>query len=422
MRLLDAAVDPEVAPLPVEDVEIELRPATSARLPSIDLLRGLVMILMVLDHARFYFAPSPSPEYLPNSSAALFFTRWITHFCAPAFFFLAGISGFLAGPMAGRSPQQIRRFFWTRGLWLILLQFTLVDFSMDGLLFSGYGGVIWCLGLSMVMMAWFIRLPRPALASLGLVVIVGHHLLDPLPAARFGKFAVLWSVLHTPGVYLISPHHEFFTLFTLLPWVGVMIVGYAFGPVLLRLDRRKVLFWSGVCFTAAFLLLRFFNLYGNGSVLSPFHTSASGPWAVQGSSAMTIVSFLNTMKYPASLQFLLMTLGPIFMSLAWLEGADQERRWSKMLLVFGRVPLLFYILHPLLLRSMAIWCSWIQRQDASWLQYGGPRFVLPPPHYGYSLPFVYGMWAITIVILYYPCKWFMNVKKSHPDWWWLSYL
>ena len=381
------------------------------------------MLLMALDHARFYFAsPAASPEYLPNSSPALFFTRWITHFCAPTFFFLAGASAFLSGPVGGHSRQEISRFFWTRGFWLIFLNFTLIDYASSGLFFAPYGGVIWCLGLSMLVMAPLIRLPRAAVAAFSLALIVGHHLLDPIAASRFGSFAALWSIVHSPGVYPVGFGYEFFALFTLIPWVGVMAAGYAYGPVLLRVDRRKVLFWSGAFLTLAFLVLRGFHLYGNGSLANPYRPSSLGPWTVQPSFAMTVVSFFNTVKYPASFQFLLMTLGPMLMLLAWFDQASLQRSWARVLLVYGRVPLFFYILHPLLLRTMAIWVSWMRHQDASWLQYGGPRLILPPPAYGYGLPFIYAMWLLAVAALYFPCKWFMRIKKEHANWWWLRYL
>jgi uncharacterized membrane protein len=415
--------------LGVRTPSIEGAPRTAAapRLASIDLVRGMVMIFMALDHARFFFlSANAGAEYIPNSTPAFFFTRWITHFCAPAFFFLAGASACLftrTGP--GRTVQQLTHFLWTRGLWLMLLEFTAVDYANNGLLFSGYGGVIWCLGLSMTLMALLVRLPMPAIGAFSFVVIVGHHLLDPIGARRFGNFAVLWSMLHSPGIYPIGPvgtQREFFALFTLLPWVGVMAFGYVFGPIFLRYDRRKMLFWSGALLTLAFVLLRAFNLYGNGSMSSPYHSAASGPWAAQPSVIMTIASFLNTVKYPASLQFLLMTLGPILMTLAWFENVRLDQVWARVLLIFGRVPLFFYILHLLLLRTMAIWMAWAQHQDASWLQYGGPTFILPPPNYGFGLPFVYAMWVAALIILYLPCKWFMKLKKDHSDWWWLRYL
>jgi len=419
--VLDTALDTEVLPLPVEHAA----PAApvAKRLLSIDILRGLVMLFMALDHARFYFASAAaSPEYLPNSTPALFFTRWITHFCAPTFFFLAGASGFLSGPVGGYSRQVISRFFWTRGLWLIFLGFTVVDYAGTGLFFEPYGGVIWCLGLCMLVMAPLIRLPRMAVAAISLAIIVGHHVLDTISASRFGNFAVLWSVIHSPGVYPFGSHHEFFALFTLIPWVAVMAAGYAYGPILLRMDRRKVLFWSGLFTTLVFFVLRGFNLYGNGSLANPYRPSSLGPWTIQPSFAMTVVSFFNTVKYPASLQFLLMTLGPMLMLLAWLDHATLERSWARVLVVYGRVPLFFYILHPLILRTMAIWVSWMQHQDASWLQYGGPRLILPPPSYGHSLPFIYAMWLLAAAALYFPCKWFMRIKKDHANWWWLRYL
>jgi len=418
---LDAVLEQPTADLSLPDE----RPAriASVRLASVDFLRGVVMILMALDHARFYFSGDHAvPQFLQNSSPALFFTRWITHFCAPTFFFLAGTSAFLALSRGGRTLSQISKFFWTRGLWLVFLAFTVVDFAAAGIFPHGHGDVIWCLGVSMVLMALLIRLPIPAIAALGVVVIVGHNLLDAFNPEACGRFAIVWSVLHTPGMYPVVGRTDFFTLFTLLPWAAVMAVGYACGPIFLRPDRRKIMFWLGFSVTAAFILLRAVNHYGNSSWSTVPHSYAAGPWTTQSTVVMTIASFLNVRKYPASLDFLLMTLGPMLMALAALDRLRPQPIWARFVLVFGRVPLFFYVLHLLLLRNMAIWVSWATHQNADWLQYGGPLMFLAPPSYGYSLPFIYAMWLTAVVALYAPCKLFMNVKQQHPDWWWLRYL
>jgi uncharacterized membrane protein len=418
-----AATLPQSTVVPAPGPRAESSASSVPRLVSIDVLRGLVMILMALDHSHFYFSSANStPEYLPGSTPALFFTRWITHFCAPTFFFLAGASGFLSAALGGHSISEVSRFFWTRGLWLILLAFTVIAYASTGLVIAGYEDVIGCLGLSMVVMALLVWLPRWFVATFSVLVIVGHHVLDSIDPKSFGDWAVVWAIVHAPGSYSVGAHAAFFNLFTLIPWLAVMSAGYAYAPVLLRRDRRKVLWWSGAFLTSAFLVLRFFNLYGNGSISSPHHALASGPWTIQPSFAMTIVSFLNTVKYPASLQFLLMTLGPMLMALAWFDRLGLKHSWSQVLLVYGRVPLFFYILHRLLLRTMAIWVCWALHQDASWLQYGGPRLILAPGYYGYSLSFIYLMWVIAVALLYYPCKWFMELKRSHVSWWWLRYL
>lgn len=396
------------------------------RLASVDLLRGAVMILMALDHSHFFFCQAGSvPEYLPGSSPVLFFTRWITHFCAPAFFFLAGTGAFLSFAKGGQSLSAVSKFFWTRGLWLIILDYTVIGYAWTSLFPFAHGGVIVTLGLSMILMAFLVRLPLGWIASLGLGIIALHNLLDRVPTSMFGKFAVVWSVLHCPGAYPVGFHHSYFTLFTVIPWVGVMAAGYAFGAILLRSDRRNIMVWLGAALIVAFIALRLPNLYGNSAAglrgSFPDYYSA-GPWTLQPTFAMTIVSFFNTLKYPASLQFLLMTLGPILIALAWLDTVNPTRLWARVLQVFGRVPLFFYVLHLFLLHAMAVWVALLVHQRAAWLEYGGPLVLRRPPGYGHGLPLIYAMWVVAVVLLFLPCKWFMSLKQQHPEWWWLRYL
>lgn len=396
------------------------------RLASIDLLRGAVMILMALDHSHFFFCRAGSvPEYLPESSPALFFTRWITHFCAPAFFFLAGAGAFLSLAKGGQSLSALSRFFWTRGLWLIGLSYTVIGYAWTSLFPFVHGGVMEAFGVSMILMALMVWLPLRWIATLGVGILVTHNLLDHVSTSAFGRFAVVWSVLHSPGAYPIGFHQSYFTLFTVIPWVGVMAVGYAFGAILLRADRRNLMVWMGVTLTVAFIALRLPNLYGNSAAglrgAFPDYYSA-GPWTLQPTFAMTIASFLNTLKYPASLQFLLMTLGPILIALAWLDGVQPTLGWARVLQVFGRVPLFFYVLHLFLLHAMAVWVALLFHQRAAWLMYGGPLILRTPPGYGHGLPFIYAMWLVAVVLLYFPCKWFMVIKQEHPESWWLRYL
>jgi uncharacterized membrane protein len=418
----DTALLPSVTSLP--ELEVRAIPRVAPRLASVDVLRGLAMVVMALDHARFYFSSADSrPEYMAVSTPALFFARWITHYAAPTFFFLAGAGAFLSTAMGNRSVSQVSRFLWTRGIWLLVLCFTVVGFASTGLFPEGYGDVIWCLGLSMLVLALMVRLPLGVIGAISVLIICAHDLLDPIRPMMFGKFAVIWSMLHSPGVYPTGAHSEFYTLFCLIPWVAIMTGGYAFGPILLRADRRKVILWTGAAITAAFFVLRGLNLYSNGYVApNGMSAYAAGPWHVQPTVAMTICSFFNTLKHPASLQFLLMTLGPMLLVLAWLDDVKPDSLLMRPFLVFGRVPLLAYVLHLFLLRTMAVWVSWAQHQDAAWLQYGGPLLILPPNGYGHSLPFIYLMWFTALVAMYFPCKWFMELKRKRPEWWWLRYL
>src|SRR5690242_14940213 len=294
------------------------------RLVSVDVLRGLVMVIMALDHTRDFLTHLRfSPEDMAHTYGALFFTRFITHYCAPVFAFLAGTGAFLS-TRRGKSVQQLSRFFLTRGLWLILLEFTIVDFAW-GFVPWAHAGVIWILGLSMMAMALIVRLPLRWIAVLGLGMIATHNLLDSINPAGFGKFYWLWMLLHSPGPIPITPHFSLSVRYVLIPWVGVMAAGFAFGTVLLRPDRRKWILTIGVCATALFFALRGINLYGNGIAGLPFgYPRSAGPWSLQASLSLTLISFFNVLKYPPSLDYLLVTLGPSLIILGLLDRVKAE--------------------------------------------------------------------------------------------------
>jgi uncharacterized membrane protein len=402
-----------------------LAPSTrSTRIVSVDLLRGLVMMLMALDHTREYFSEIPFPaEDLSKTFGTLFFTRVITHFCAPVFFLLAGAGAYLA-VARGKSLPQASRFFWTRGLWLVFLELTVLRFAWNFTFASvGLVQVIWALGWSMVAMALIVKLPIRWIAALGVVTIVSHNLLDAIHPASLGSFSGLWMVLHSPGLVSITPGMSFFVGYPLIPWIGVMAAGYAMGALLERSDRRKWILGLGVALTLAFFVLRALNLYGNGEASTSFFLpSTVGPWKVQPSLTLTIIAFFDTLKYPPSLDYLLMTLGPALIVLACLDGVAAERGLGRILLVFGRVPLFYYVLHILVIHAMAIFVGMLFHRSVSWLWHGGFFLHPPPAGYGHGLPFVYLMWCIALLILYFPCKWCMAFKNRHREWGWLSYL
>jgi len=395
-------------------------PAQVPRLVSVDVLRGIVMVIMALDHTRDFLTYQRfAPEDVTHTSGALFFTRFITHYCASVFAFLAGTGAFLA-TRRGKSLQQVSRFFWTRGLWLVFLEVTVVDFAW-GFVPWAHGGVIWILGWSMVAMALIVRLPLRWIAVLGLGMIATHNLLDRINPASFGRFYWLWILLHTPGRIPVAGF-QFSVRYVLIPWVGVMAAGFAFGNLLLRPERRKWILTLGISATALFFLLRGINLYGNGIAGLPFgYPRSAGPWSVQPTLSLTVISFFNTLKYPPSLDYLLVTLGPSLILLGLLDGAKAERGLSRILLVFGRVPLFYYVLHLYLLNIMAILLAAVFHQ---------PRlqgtviadFATKPAGYGHGLPFIYAMWILAVAILYLPCLWFMELRSRHRDWTWLSYL
>ena len=397
------------------------RLAQAPRLESIDVLRGLVMVLMALDHTRDFLSYLwIAPEDMAHTYGALFFTRFVTHYCAPVFAFLAGTGAFLSS-RRGKSLGQVSRFFLTRGLWLVLLELTVIDFAW-GFVPWAHAGVIWILGWSMVAMAAIVWLPVRWIAALGLGMIATHNLLDRINPASFGRFAWLWILLHSPGGIPITAHFSFSVRYVLIPWVGVMAAGFAFGSLLLRPDRRKWVLTLGIAATAMFFVLRGFNLYGNGIAGLPFgYPRSAGPWSVQPTLSLTAISFFNTLKYPPSLDYLLMTLGPALILLGWLDRVKVVGGLGRILLVFGRVPLLYYVLHLYLLHLMAIVVALAFHQPI-WHGSVIAHHAQRPFGYGHGLPFVYAMWILAVAILYLPCRWFMEFRSRHRDWTWLSYL
>jgi len=394
-------------------------PIRSARLSNVDILRGAAMILMALDHTRSFLTGDPlAPEDLAHASAALFFTRWITHFCAPIFFLLAGTGAYLS-LWQGRSKSEVSRFLWTRGLWLVFLDLTVIGYGWTSE-FPFFSGVLWSIGWSMVGLSLLIRLPVRWVAVFGAAVVLGHNLLDHIRPESLGVFGPLWLILHGyGGFWILQSKIPFTVLWPIIPGIGIMALGYALGALLMRRDWRKWAVASGTGAIALFCLLRSFNLYGNSQV-SLFGVAA-GPWSHQRTAILTVASFLNTLKYPSSLQFLLMTLGPSLIVLAWLSKINAENRLAKFVVVFGRVPLFYYILHVYLIHILAFYVAVIFKQNAVWLLYGAFMMNSPPPGYGHGLPFVYAMTALAILMIYPICLRFMLLKQKHPEWLWLRY-
>jgi uncharacterized membrane protein len=397
------------------------RPTQIPRLVSVDVLRGLVMVIMALDHTRdFLTYVGTPPEDLVHTNGALFFTRFITHYCAPVFAFFAGTGAFLSG-RRGKSLGQVSRLFLTRGLWLVLLELTIVDFAW-GFVPWVHGGVIWILGWSMVAMAAIVYLPVRWIAVFGLTMIATHNLLDRINPASFGRLSWLWIMLHSPARIPLTDHFSFSVRYVLIPWVGVMATGFAFGSLLLLPSRRKWILGLGISATALFFVLRAINLYGNGIAGLPFgYPRSVGPWSVQPTLTLTVISFFNTLKYPPSLDYLLMTLGPSLILLGLLDRAKAERGLARILLVFGRVPLFYYVLHLYTIHILAILVSLAFHQP---ILHGSviADFAKKPIGYGHGLPFIYFIWILAVAILYLPCRWFTELRSRHRDWTWLSYL
>jgi uncharacterized membrane protein len=367
------------------------------RIEAVDILRGFVMALMALDHTRDFFGGSGfNPRDV--SEPALFLTRWITHFCAPTFIFLAGLSAYLYG--RGRSLGDTSRFIFTRGLWLIFTEFTLVSFawSFDARsLAQPFGGVIWVIGASMIVLAALIYLPRWAIGAFAIILIAGHNLFDGVKAEDLGAAGPLWHVLHEPGRIALGDSFSVFILYTLIPWVGVIAAGYALGPVM-QLEphtRKRILLRLGAAITLGFILLRAINLYGDPA-----------PWAEQGTWLATALSFLNCEKYPPSLLYLMMTLGPALMLLAAFDHA--HGRLADWLAVFGRVPFFFYVVHLYLIHALALATS------------SALTGALPEGDDGVGLGLgaVYLVWLLVLVLLYPICRWFAEMREGHSEWWW----
>lgn len=379
------------------------------------------MVLMALDHTRDFFSYArSSPEDVAHTSVALFFTRFVTHFCAPVFAFLAGTGAFLS-TRRGKSIKEVSWFFFTRGLWLLVLEFTVVDFAW-GFTPWAHAGVIWILGWSMIAMAAIVWLPTLWIAVLGVGMIATHNLLDSITPASFGKFSSLWIFLHYPGHIPITEHFSLPVRYVLIPWVGVMAAGFAFGAILQRPDRRKWILRLGIFAIALFFVIRGINLYGNGIAdVSARYALSAGPWTVQSSLPFTLISFFNTLKYPPSLDYLLMTLGPALILLALFDGVKASGGLGRVLLVFGRVPLFYYVWHIYLIHVLAILASLAFGQP---IWYGTVIADVPhrPTGYGHGLPFIYATWILAAALLYLPCRWFMELRSRHRDWAWLSYL
>jgi uncharacterized membrane protein len=392
----------------------------TARITAVDALRGAVMVLMALDHTRDFIhagAMTFSPEDLTRTTPVLFLTRWVTHICAPTFMFLAGAGAFLRLQREG-SVTAVSRFLWTRGLWLVLLEVTVMRLAMNFSLGPPYPVlllVLTALGVGMIALAALVHLPGRVVLFVSLAVIALHNLLDPIQAAHFGRFAGAWTFLHQQGVFAIGGI-TFVVAYPVLAWIGVMGAGYAFGPVLLMdpRQRRRTLLLAGGAMTIGFLLLRAVNMYGDPS-----------PWSAQSSTVFTVLSFLRATKYPPSLQFLLMTLGPALILLAWLER--QQNVPVNSLATIGRVPMFFYVVHFTALHVVASSMAWMRygNQSLAFLfnplpSMGGPA-ALFPPGFGYPLWTAYLVWIGIVVSLYPLCRRFAALKRRRRDWW-ISYL
>jgi len=367
------------------------------RIESIDIMRGIVMVVMALDHSRDFLTNLDyQPTDLSKASTILFLTRFVTHFCAATFVFLAGTSAFLT-ISRGKTKNQAARFLVSRGLWLIFLELTIIRFGwlMDLDYHFLFLQVIWAIGCSMLVLAALIYLPMPVIAAFGFILIFGHDLLDHFTAAGLPRAeTTIWDFLHISGIVNLGPVNVL-VFYPLIPWIGVMALGYCFG-VIYKMDakkRQKLLVIFGCSAVLVFVAIRAFNFYGDPA-----------NWTDQHNWYRDILSFVDVSKYPPSLDYVLVTLGPVMLLLAAFENVHS--RLSDIFLVYGRVPLFYYILHLYLLRLLMF-----------------ATFIIADKHKGYSFSLwvVYAVWLLAVFILYFPCRWFMKYKQTHKQWW-LSYL
>jgi uncharacterized membrane protein len=436
---LPSPTDVPRPPSTFTDAPPQLASPGRRRIDSIDLLRGIVMVIMMLDHTRDFVHRDAylfDPTDLTKTNLALFFTRWITHFCAPVFVFLAGTGAYLQFTR-GKSKKDLSRFLITRGFWLIVLEFTLVrlgaTFSFD-YHFFGMMQVIWVIGVSMIVLAALIHLPLRIIGGFGVAMIALHNLLDrfrvqgwrgpasPVPGFWAKLFIILHQAYEPFPVLWFFPSPVVFVLYPLIPWIGVMAAGYAFGALYQMSSerRRQLLFILGSVATLMFIIVRAVNHYGDPS-----------RWSKQSTLSFTIVSFLNTTKYPPSLLYLLMTGGPALLARAWFESEQPATRAVELhsfgsrirnfFVTFGRVPLFFYLLQWPTAHFIAVIVHLAAGKPWRWMFGSLIGVEAPPPGVGFSLKVVYACWIAGVLLLYPLCKWFASVKARRRDWW-LSYL
>jgi uncharacterized membrane protein len=387
------------------------------RIESIDLLRGLVMIIMALDHTRDFFhrdGLTGNPLDPATTTPILYFTRWITHLCAPTFVFLSGLSAWLQHRR--KSTAELSRFLISRGLWLILLEVTVITLGITADIHFGVFVLqtIWSIGISMVILGLLIWLPFPVLLSIGVLIVVGHNLLDYAEAAREGKVPVWWSFLHRPTFIPLTAKHGILLFYPFLSWAGLMILGYCCGKIFTTTgieQRKKILLSMGAGALVFFILLRLTNSYGN-----------PGSWSKQASPLQTFYSFMDVQKYPPSLLFICATIGCSLIFLGLCKNA--KGKFAEVIKVYGRVPFFYYILHFYLLQTINIIDYLGRGHSVAEGMKGVPNipFKFEVIGEGYNLFTVYAIWLAVVIALYPLCRWYDRYKMAHKEKWWLSYL
>ncbi len=402
--------------------EARTKPFTKSlkRIESIDILRGIVMVIMALDHVRDFFhvtANVDDPLNLETTNAFLYFTRWITHYCAPVFVFLTGTSVYLQSQR--KSSSELSGFLMKRGLWLAFMEMTVITFALtfDPFFHKVPLQTIWAIGTSMVLLGLVVRLPFSVILSLGLLIVLGHNLLDYPEASPDFKSNRVWDLLHKGNWNgpEFAPGHSFGIVYPILPWVGLMIMGYCtgifFGPKYSQSDRNRIFFRLGLSLVFLFFTLRFINSYGN-----PF------PWTMQSNYLKTLGSFFDVHKYPPSLMYMCITIGPALLLLSVLESF--ENRFTKTIQIYGRTAFFYYILHFYFMHFGAFllfyWRGHTYQQALETAKELPLMYLIPGE--GFNLPVVYLIWIALVAILFPICKWYDAYKTNHREKWWLSYL
>ena len=403
---------------------MEIINTTRNRIQSIDVLRGLVMVIMALDHVRDFFhkvtldkagAAATGPTDLETTYPMLFFTRWITHFCAPIFVFLAGTSIYLM--CLKKTKKELSLFLIKRGLWLVIVEVVLITFAwtfnpkFNVLILQ----VIWAIGISMILLGFLIRLPYRVILLIGFIIVCGHNLLD-YPSVSDGiKGSTVADLLYFSkfSIHTLFPDHYYLIVYSFLPWTGLMLLGYSFGKLFeQQVDatwRRKVLLKMGFGLLALFVALRFLNVYGDPV-----------PWSVQPrGSVYTFLSFININKYPPSLLYICVTIGMGMIFLSLIEKV--QNRLTGMFNIYGRVPMFYYILHFYFIHILVVVVFYIQGFGSADIVSRNTPFLFRPPAFGFNLWGVYAVWLLLVAVLYPLCKRYNRYKSTHK-YWWLSYL
>jgi uncharacterized membrane protein len=398
-------------------------PATRNRIQSIDILRGLVMVIMALDHVRDFFfkgvsagaAVATDPTNLATTTPALFFTRWITHFCAPVFVFLAGTSIFLMSQK--KSKGELSIFLLKRGLWLVFVEIIIITFGwrFDPLFRLFILQVIWAIGISMIILGFLVRLPWKIILLIGFIIVCGHNFLDYPAINQSLKGSFISDIIYFANFsfYPLWSNHTVVIIYAFLPWTGVMLLGYCFGKLYMKgVDpawRKKILIGIGLGLVLLFLVLRFIDFYGD-----PVQ------WSTQSRGGLfTFLSFLNLNKYPPSLLYLCMTLGPAILLLAFIE--KMQNWFTRTMSIYGRVPMFYYILHFYLIHLIVVIVFYLSGFTAKDINGPNHIFLFRPPTFGFGLWGVYAVWIFVVIALYPFCKKYDSYKSSNQKWW-LSYL